>query len=422
MNRLLKLGISNLLHGQLTRDVGWLYFIHFLNYLLPFFLIPFLTRVLGAEGWGVLAFALSFASFTGFIAEYGFYVSAQREAARYQDDPKALSSLFSEVLCAKLLMSGGVVFMAASGGSYLPVFREDPRLLIGALYLGVTQAFNLTWYFRGTLRFRVAAGMDAAAKGLSVVMTVWLTSSPDDVWKYFLAFGTSQLCVLVWGFWYLSREIDLRIPVLAEGIKALQAGRQIFYLHALGSAFSAGNVFWIGLFAPPRVVGYFAGAEKIARVFASSLEPVRNALFPRFSQMIAHNLPQARGELKRVLSVMLGISFVLGCVLYFMAPLIVQGFLGKELLPAVSSMRLLAFLPVVLVASGCLGYLWIVPRRLERLCVPILLTALVFNILLAYLLVPRMTDLGMSIAVMASELFVILCYTVIFMRDTGASK
>lgn len=95
--------LTHTLRNELARDIYWLYALHFLNYLVPFLIISYLARVLGAEGWGVVAFALSFANLVGLVSDYGFYMSGQREASRCQRDRQALSMLFSDVIAAKLL-------------------------------------------------------------------------------------------------------------------------------------------------------------------------------------------------------------------------------------------------------------------------------------------------------------------------------
>ena len=58
----------------LSRDIAALYVIQGMNYLVPLLLIPFLARVLEADGWGRVMFAYSFSSIMAVIIEYGFYI------------------------------------------------------------------------------------------------------------------------------------------------------------------------------------------------------------------------------------------------------------------------------------------------------------------------------------------------------------
>ncbi len=48
------------------------YVVHFANYLLPLITVPYTVRVLTPSGYGLGAFAVSFAGFFGTVADYGF--------------------------------------------------------------------------------------------------------------------------------------------------------------------------------------------------------------------------------------------------------------------------------------------------------------------------------------------------------------
>ncbi len=412
-----RLLITKFLRSELGSDISWLYLIHFLNYLVPLLLIPFLARVLGASGWGSLAFALAFTSFVYLITECGFYVSAQREAARFQHDIHALNRLFNDVLSAKLVVALLVVTVSLIASRFVPILHQDLRLFLGVLFLGIIQAFNLTWYFRGIQRIKLAAGMEVVAKGLSAILVVIVITSPADFWKYFYAFGVSQLVVLIWAFWYVSKTIRLCIPTFSGGVRALRGGGFIFLLHSIGSVFTASNVFLLGLLAPPQIVGYFAGSERIVRFLASVMDPVRHAMFPRLSFLVTENRQEARRQVKLILAITGIFGIVLGGLVYLFAPILVSIIFGSDFLPAIDSLRFLALLIPILTLNAGLGFLWMLPRGFERACIIILFSALLINIVLALLFVPLWQHIGMAISLVASELFIVICFFIFFKKD-----
>ncbi len=408
---------EKILHGQLARDIVWLYVIYFLNYLVPLVMIPYLARVLGAKGWGVVAFALSFASLITLVSEFGFYMSGQREAARCRGDGQALSKLFSDVLSAKLLLACAIVPLSFALSRFIQMLKEDSWLMVGALFLGTMQGFNLGWYFRGIQRIKLAAGIEITAKGISVVLVIALISSPADSWKYFYALGASQFGALVLSLWFVSKEIKLRFPTISGGIAALSRGREIFLMHVTGSVFTTSNVFILGLLAPPQIVGYFAGAEKIARFLANAMDPVRHAMFPRLSNLIHHRRQEARRQVNRVLVATGVISVIMGGLVYLLSPALVTWVLGNDFSPAGKCLRVFALLIPILTLNAGFGFLWLLPRGFERASALILLGVFVTNIVLALLLVPIWGDMGMAAAVVTSELLVVISFGVFFIRD-----
>ena len=67
--------------AALLYDIGAVYGIHFANQALPLVTVPYLSRVLGPEGWGLVAMAQAFGTYGNLIVDYGFVYSATREIA-----------------------------------------------------------------------------------------------------------------------------------------------------------------------------------------------------------------------------------------------------------------------------------------------------------------------------------------------------
>src|SRR6202042_152120 len=106
-----------------------LYGVQVASYIVPLLTIPYLARVLGANGWGLVAFAQSFGSYFALLGEYGFALSATREVARHRNDRDKLTDIFAGVLGAKTLLAAASIVVAIMVRWWVPVFHEHPVLL-----------------------------------------------------------------------------------------------------------------------------------------------------------------------------------------------------------------------------------------------------------------------------------------------------
>lgn len=409
--------LTHTLRNEHARDIYWLYVVHILNYIFPLLLIPYLVRVLEPTGWGTLAFALSFGNIITWCVEYGFGISAQREAARFCDDAHKLAELLSDVLAAKLILAVLVASIALLVSKWIPLFQDEPRLIQGALFYGITYALNLTWYLRGVRRMRTAAGLEAIAKLLSTVSVIWLVQEPSDSWKYFVGFGVSHLIVLAGTYAIAIRGLTPSFPTVAGGVRSLREGNTFFFLHGTGVIFAQGSVFILGLLARPEIVGYYAGAEKIARVFAYMLDPVRNSIFPRIVQTLQVNELDVRGNVNQAVAATTVASMLLGGAMYIFAPALVMLILGNKFAAAVPALKMFSVLPPIIAVSAGLGHLWAIPMRKEPQFTMIILTAILVNAILALRLVPEWQQLGMSMAVVTAELLVALLLWGLYLKD-----
>ena len=77
---------------QLVRNVAALYGVRLVDQLLPILVIPFLARVLGAEGWGLVAAAQALAVYGIVTVEYGFELAGPARSRKVATIPGASAS------------------------------------------------------------------------------------------------------------------------------------------------------------------------------------------------------------------------------------------------------------------------------------------------------------------------------------------
>src|SRR5438876_12215282 len=96
---------QKLLRSSFVHNVIALYGVQGCTYALPLLTFPYLARVLGPSGWGVVVFAQAIGMVIASVVEYGFDISGSRETSRQRNDPQRLSALISGVLGAKSLLA-----------------------------------------------------------------------------------------------------------------------------------------------------------------------------------------------------------------------------------------------------------------------------------------------------------------------------
>src|SRR5271156_4405241 len=101
----LRLNSKRLRRRGFIHNVIALYGVQACTYALPLLTFPYLARVLGPSGWGVVVFAQAIGMVIASVVEYGFDISASRETSRQRDEPQRLSALISGVLGAKVLLA-----------------------------------------------------------------------------------------------------------------------------------------------------------------------------------------------------------------------------------------------------------------------------------------------------------------------------
>lgn len=398
--------VTKLLRNNLLHDVIALYGVQIARKAIPLIAVPVLARALGPAGWGVVAFVLSFSTFLILLVEFGFDLSATREIARFRESRDECARIVSGVVGVQLLLYGAGVLVCLLVATAIPLLRENPLLVGVGVLAALPQGLSPLWFFQGMERVRLVAGMDIIGKLLSLAGMLVFVKGPGDAWKVLALYGVAPAVFTSAGFLMMYRLVPFRLPRLAEMRDALVRSWPLFLLRASKSLYGVANVFLLGLFASPVIVGYFAAAEKISTAVYGLLNPIEQALFPRLSHMVHHS-PERALRLVRI-GLVLMVCGGTGLMLAVMAgaPLLISLLMGSQFTEAVPALRTLAlFLPFAGVTIA-LGFQWLLPLGLERHLNRIILSGGVVNVILGSILSSRFGHQGMAWAVVSTEIFV----------------
>jgi polysaccharide transporter, PST family len=76
-----------LIQHRLVKNAAAMLVVQVSGYAAPLLVLPYLSRVLSTEHFGVIAFATSFNWYFITLVEYGFNLTATRRIAIHRDDP-----------------------------------------------------------------------------------------------------------------------------------------------------------------------------------------------------------------------------------------------------------------------------------------------------------------------------------------------
>jgi PST family polysaccharide transporter len=398
--------IHNLFHHTLVQNALSLYGVQIAGYVLPLATIPYLTRTLGATGWGILAFVQAFGSYWAVLGEYGFSLSATREVAYHRENREKLTDILAGVLGAKMLLAAAALPFAVMARLWIPAFREHPLLLWTGMFWALAQGFNMMWFYQGFERMRVVATLDISTKALSTIAVFIFVKRPEDAWRVLVLQGVGFLLSFAVGLWLAYRELPVCRPTWKSSYDALRMGWSMFLFRGSVSLYTAGNAFILGLFVSPQIVGYYAGAEKISRAFLGLLAPVSQTLYPRLSHLVHRERDRAARLARFGVAIMAGGGALMGVCVFFAAPLLVRIILGKDFAGAVPALRILSLLLPIVGLNFSLGIQWMVPLGLDHAFNIITLLAGLTNISLAMIFASTYKDVGMAWAVVCAEVLV----------------
>ena len=387
-----------------------LLFLQGANYIFPLITLPYLVRVLGPEKFGLIAFAQAFIGYFIILTDYGFNLSATKEISIYRDNKEKISKIFNSVIIIKLGFMTVSFLILSFLVLTIPKFKNDWLIYFFTFGMVLGNVLFPVWFFQGMERMKYITSLNITAKLIfTTSIFIFIRKMQDYIYVPLIS-SLGSIIVGVLSLWivYKNFKVNFTLPDF-KGIKyQLKEGWHIFISTVAISLYTTSNTFILGLFTNNTIVGYYSAAEKIIKASYGLLTPVSQTAYPYISKLVTESKQKALNFIRK-LAKLVGIgTFTLSSFLFIFATPIVNIVLGPQYQQSIVVLRILAFLPFIIGLSNILGIQTMLTFNLKRTFSRILISAGLLNVTLALILSPLYQHIGVSIAVLVTEMFVTL--------------
>lgn len=394
--------------SKLIKNFSSLTVLQISNYLFPLITVPYLVRVLGVENYGLANFVIAFTAYFITFSDYGFNLSATREAALNKNNKNELSIIFNSVLLIKLvLFISGFILFSAIVFSFV-VFSKNYILYLIAFGSVLGNVLFPSWFFQGIERMNLISIFSIIIKILFVISIFLFVKSVNDVDLYLIINSASSLILGTVTIFYVYSKLNIKflIPSKDNLLYQLKEGYHIFLSTLSINLYTTSNTFLLGLLAGNQAVGIFSGANKIREAYQGLLGNFGRTFYPHISKQFIENRSKAFSQIKKYSVVVVGLSLVSGLLLFVLAPQIIRTVLGPDFSEAVSVFQILAFVPAIIMISNIAGIQIMLNLGYKKEFNRIIFSAALFNIILMFVLVPSLSYNGAALSILITEIFV----------------
>lgn len=395
---------------QLKKNVMSLTLLQIGNYLIPLVVLPYLTRVLGADGFGQMGFATAFTTYFVLLVEWGFNLSSTRDVSVWRDDRITRSRVFWETVAARFLLTVAAIV------SLLVLVRMVPKLEHHStlLWLGMLQVLASTlsaaFYYQGIEKMGAMALVNLGVRLSSIPLIIFLVQRPGDV---VLAFLIQTSCFLVASLANLlllldSNEISWALPRW-DGVKRKLIEAFPLFLSSAGtSLYTNSNAVILGFVASEAAVGYFVAGFTLVKAVVGLSGPFAQAVFPRVSQVLSEDGEVSQLFIRKMVRLQAFLGLALSTALLVFLPWGVTWFYGEAFQATVPVVAWLSPLPLIVCLASVFGMQTLVPLGKSRWFASVLLLSGILNCLLLFVLGYTLGASGAAIGVLLTECAIML--------------
>ena len=270
-------------HNTFYKNTLWQYGLQILKYLFPLLLIPYLTRILGTEGYAVYAYVLSFMGVVQTIADFGFTLSGTKKVVDLRGDTAALSRLVGAITVARLMLLCGLFFCVMVVTRFIPIMAENTVYVIWAFFATAGRTVLPDFIFQGNERMGPLTTRYFASKGVQVALTILLVRGPGDLTLVAVADVLSEIVDIAWSYRAQKRMFGVGIarPTFKESFEELRVSAIYCVSNVSSSLFSGFTTVIIGLAITSKTdIAFWSLTLTTVNAVQSLYTPIANSLYP----------------------------------------------------------------------------------------------------------------------------------------------
>ncbi len=393
---------------SISKNYGYNLIYQILIMILPLVTTPYISRILGAENIGIYSYTLSIISYFVIFANLGVSLYGQREIAYLQDNKKQRSKTFWEIEILKLCTSSISLIIYyiffASGNNYQIYYQ------IFILYF-LSTALEIGWFFQGLEEFKKTVVRNIFVRIAGLLLIFIFVKNNQDLWKYILIYGSSELLSNISLWLYLPKYLD-KIKIKELNIKQhIKPTIELFIpqislqIYMMLDKTMLGNVL-----ADKSEIGYYEQAQKIINLLVTVVTSLGTVMVPRMANTFAN------GDVKKVkqyinnsfkFTFFSAVPITLGILL--VAKKFVPIFFGEGYEQVVLIINIST--PIILLTglTNVIGNQYLIPTKKQRSYTISIVVGTIVNCILNLLLIPYKKAIGAVLAsIMAQSMIFIM--------------
>ncbi len=384
-----------------------------LGYVLGFVTFPYLTHVLGVEKFGLIGFAVSICEYFRLITTYSFYKTAPRDVAMASDQQE-LKKIFTSVFGAKLCLLGAASLLYAFVVCGVSAFYQNVHVYMALYFVLLGDALFPVWFFQGIEKMRFITTCNFIARMITTVAIFIFVQGPSDVAIAALCQSatTTISAVIALGILLRRYPFVFGLPKTTEIAEQLRNGWTMFWSGLAVNLYIGTDTVLLGFLTNNVVVGYYTGAQRLIEMGKKVINTSATAIFPRASALFKESQDSMEVFLRKWLKYLVMAGLLMGVIGTGFSDRIVYLILGDEFGRSIPVFRVMIWLPAVIAVTQIYLNTTMLIRGWIQEYGRVVLWGATTNLLIIFPLIKFYEELGVAIAMLATETIVMLhaCY------------
>ncbi len=308
--------------------------------LFPLITVPYLSRVLQADGLGRVSYATNIVSWFILFASLGIPRYGVREIAKGRN--KDINIVFSELFFINLISTTILSIIYILCIFNIMYFKEN---IVLYLVLGIQlflNIFNVDWFYQGIEDFQYITVRSFIIKLISLFLMFAFVKNHDD----YIIYGLLQSLAVAGNYLFNFIHIRKFCKIENRSLSFSRHIKPIFVLTATQLAISIYgllDITMLGAMCNNKTVGYYTNVQKLMYTIATITASLGGALLPELvSSYNSRDILRVKRISEKSLNFIISLTFPISVGVIFISQDLVYILFGREFSPAIKTLQIYA--------------------------------------------------------------------------------
>lgn len=306
-------------------NIFMLYLMNFSQLLLPLLTLPYLTRVLSVDGYGVVSYVKSIMIYVTLIIEFGFLLSGTRSIVLVRENKDEINKVLGTVTVSKLILSLLAFVVLIIMIMEIPILNRHPLFVLLSFGTPFLSIFLYDYLFRGLEQMQIVTIRFLIMKGMSTLLTFIFIKNENDLDLIPVLDIIGAILAVIW----VNKEVKnmgyrIKFDGFSNVIRAIKTSFIYFVSDAASTAFGALNTFFVGIYLSASDVAFWGILMSVVGAIQSMYNPISNGIYPRMVKEKNIKL------FIRIIGLFVPILLVGSAILFYEAKLIIVIIAGQK--------------------------------------------------------------------------------------------
>ncbi len=375
----------------ITTNFSYLFLLQIASYLFPLVTMPYLARVIGAEGFGHIAIASAVIMWIQTISDWGFNYTATRDVAKNREDKDMVSHILSNVIWAKfiLLFLSFVILLLLI--YFVPIFRENYLVILITFLMVPGHILFPDWFFQALERMKYITILNLLSKLLfTIAIFLFIKEKTDYIYQpLFVSLGFILSGIISLYYIFVKWEYKFYKPELKSIFITIKGSTNVFINNIAPNLYNSFSVVLLGIYSTSIQNGIYDAGKKFTTIIYNFMNIFTRVFFPYFSR-------KSQGyKVYAISSILLSVFLV--ALIIILAPFLINIFFGSEFADSVIILRITAVSLIFLMIDSVFGINFLLVKGYDKILRNITMVSSIIGFLLAFPLVKYFSAIGVAV-------------------------